>query len=29
MLQLNTAFSFLRGTVRGMHYQEKPHGKPN
>ena len=25
MLQLNTAFSFLRGTVRGMHYQEKPH----
>jgi dTDP-4-dehydrorhamnose 3,5-epimerase len=25
MLQLNTAFSFQRGTVRGMHYQEKPH----
>jgi dTDP-4-dehydrorhamnose 3,5-epimerase len=25
MLQLNTAFNFLRGTVRGMHYQEKPH----
>ena len=25
MLQLNTAFSFHRGTVRGMHYQEKPH----
>jgi dTDP-4-dehydrorhamnose 3,5-epimerase len=25
MLQLNTALSFQRGTVRGMHYQEKPH----
>jgi dTDP-4-dehydrorhamnose 3,5-epimerase len=25
MAQLNTAFSFLQGTVRGMHYQEKPH----
>ena len=25
MLQLNTAFSSQRGTVRGMHYQEKPH----
>ena len=25
MLQLNTAFSFQRGTVRGMHYQAKPH----
>ena len=25
MLQLNTAFSFQRGTVRGMHYQEAPH----
>jgi len=25
MLQLNTAFSFQQGTVRGMHYQEKPH----
>jgi len=25
MLQFNTAFSFQRGTVRGMHYQEKPH----
>jgi dTDP-4-dehydrorhamnose 3,5-epimerase len=25
MLQLNTAFSFLQGTLRGMHYQEKPH----
>jgi dTDP-4-dehydrorhamnose 3,5-epimerase len=25
MVQLNTAFSFLRGTIRGMHYQEKPH----
>ena len=25
MVQLNTAFNFQRGTVRGMHYQEKPH----
>jgi dTDP-4-dehydrorhamnose 3,5-epimerase len=25
MLQLNTALSLQRGTVRGMHYQEKPH----
>jgi dTDP-4-dehydrorhamnose 3,5-epimerase len=25
MLQLNTAFNFLRGTLRGMHYQGKPH----
>jgi dTDP-4-dehydrorhamnose 3,5-epimerase len=25
MVQLNTAFSFQQGTVRGLHYQEKPH----
>jgi dTDP-4-dehydrorhamnose 3,5-epimerase len=25
MLQLNTALSLQRGTVRGMHYQERPH----
>ena len=25
MLQLNTGFSHRSGTLRGMHYQEKPH----
>ena len=25
MVQLNTAFSAVKGTLRGMHYQEHPH----
>ena len=27
MLQLNTGFSHIKGTLRGLHYQEQPHAE--
>jgi dTDP-4-dehydrorhamnose 3,5-epimerase len=27
MVQLNTGFSYKKGTIRGMHYQEAPHAE--